>query len=153
MIREQISKELKEAMLHKDAAKLSAVRLIVAKLRELDINARPSGNMNGISEPEILNMMQSMIKQRKESIELYKQGNRQDLVDKEQGEIDVILTFMPKQFSEDDMIAAIKTVVAKIGAKEMKDMGKVMAELKTTYSGQMDFAKASDMVKKVLQGQ
>ena len=152
MIRDQIKDAYKTAMLAKNSLKVSALRLILAKLKDIDINARPAGNQEGVSETEILNMLQSMIKQRKESIELYKQGNRQDLVDKEQSEIDVIASFLPQQMNENEIIAATKSVMEKIGAREMKDMGKIMAELKTSYSGKMDFAAASGIVKKILQG-
>lgn len=150
MLREQIKSELVAAMKAKDEAKTSVLRMIGATLKDKDIAARPSGKMDGISDDEILSMLQGMIKQRRESIELYKQGNRDDLVQKEQAEIDVISSFLPKQMDEAEIQQAIKGVIAETNAASIKDMGKVMGALKGKYAGQMDFAKASAMIKGLL---
>src|SRR6185369_10937595 len=101
----------------------------------------------GNDEAGIIDMLQKMVKQRKESIELYKQGGRQELVDKEQGEINVIERYMPQQLSEAEASAAVDAVIAELGASSIKDMGKVMAALKERFSGQLDFAKAGGLVK------
>ena len=146
-LRTQITDALKEAMLKKDERGVGAVRLILAKLKDADIAARPKGVTDGIKDDEIASMLQGMIKQRRESIEMYQKGNRPDLVAQETGEIAVIERFLPKQMDEAAMKAAIAKTVADVGASSIKDMGKVMAELKKNYAGQMDFAAASAMVK------
>lgn len=147
MLRPQFTAALKDAMLKKDERTVGAVRLIMAKLKDLDIAARPKGNADGISDDEIGGMLQGMIKQRRESIALYEKGNRPDLVKQESEEIAVIERFLPKQMGEAEIKAAIDKAIAAGGAKDVKDMGKVMAELKKAYAGKMDFAQASAMVK------
>lgn len=147
MLRAQFTDTLKEAMKAKDERTLSTVRMIIAALKTKDIDARGKGNTDGIPEEEILSMLQTMVKQRRESIALYQQGNRQDLVDKEQAEIAVIERFLPKAMDEAEAAAAIGTVIKDLGAAGMKDMGKVMAELKSRYAGRMDFSKVSAAVK------
>jgi uncharacterized protein YqeY len=149
-LRTQINDALKDAMRNKDERATGAIRLIIAKMKERDIEARPKGNADGINDDEICAMMQGMIKQRRESIEMYQKGNRPDLVKQESDEIAVIERFLPKQMGEAEIKAAIQKVVMAIGAKDIKDMGKVMAELKKTYAGQMDFAQASALVKSQL---
>jgi hypothetical protein len=145
-IRTDITAAMKTAMLAKEEATLGAVRLIMAELKKRDIDSRPKG-ITEIPDEEILGMLQSMIKQRRESIALYEKGNRPDLVKQESHEITVIERFLPKQMGEDDVKAAIESVIAAAGATSIKDMGKVMAEMKKTYAGQMDFAQASALVK------
>jgi uncharacterized protein YqeY len=147
MLRMQVTDALKDAMRNKDERCVAAIRLIMAKLKDLDIAARPKGIIDGISDVEIQSMLQGMIKQRRESMELYQKGNRADLVEQERKEIIVIERFLPKQMDEEEIKAAIKKIVAATGAKDVKDMGKVMAEMKKAYGGQMDNAKASAMVK------
>lgn len=147
MLRAQINDALKDAMRAKEERTVAAVRLIIAKMKDLDIAARPKGNANGIGDEEILAMLQSMIKQRRESIVLYEKGNRADLVKQESDEIIVIERFLPQQMDEAAIKAAIEQVITSTGAKEIKDMGKVMAEMKKTYTGQMDFAQAGALVK------
>lgn len=147
MLRAQFTDTLKEAMKAKDERTLSTVRMIIAALKTKDIDARGKGNADGIPEEEILSMLQTMVKQRRESIALYQQGNRQDLVDKEQAEIAVIERFLPKAMDEAETAAAIGSVIKDLGAAGMKDMGKVMAELKSRYAGRMDFSKVSAAVK------
>ena len=150
MLRQRFSEALKDAMRAKDAPTLSAVRLILARLKERDIEVRPKGNAEGIADPEIQQMLQGMIKQRRESIELYEKGNRVDLADKERAEIAVIENFLPQQMSEAEQDAAIKETVAAIGAAGIKDMGRTMAALKERYAGRIDAAKASQAVKRLL---
>lgn len=151
-LRTQITDAMKDAMRAKDEATLAAVRLIMAELKKRDIDSRPKG-ITEISDDDILSMMQSMIKQRRESITLYEKGNRPDLVKQESGEIAVIERFLPKQMGEAEVKAAIQKAIAATGAAGIKDMGKVMAEMKKTYAGQMDFAAASNAVKALLSGQ
>jgi uncharacterized protein YqeY len=150
MLRTSFSDALKAAMRERDAATVSTLRLILAALKDRDIAARPKGQADGIGDDEIATMLQGMIKQRRESIELYQKGARADLVDKEAKEIVVIERFLPQQMDESAMTQAIGEVVAAVGAASVKDMGKVMAELKARFAGQMDFAKASALVKQRL---
>ncbi len=152
MLRQQLTDALKVAMLAKDARTVSTVRLILAALKDRDIAARGRGVPDGITEDEILIMLQSMVKQRRESISLYEQGGRLELAQQEADEIVIINRFMPQQLSEAEMAAAIKAVVTDLAAGGLKDMGKVMAALKERHAGQMDFAKASAMVKAQLGG-
>ncbi len=152
MLRDDLKNALKDAMVAKDQDTVNAVRLIMAKLKDADIAARPKGLADGIPDNEIQAMMQGMIKQRRESIAMYEKGNRADLVKTESDEIAVIERFLPKQMSEAEMKDAITKIVADIGASSIKDMGKVMGELKKAYTGQMDFAAAGAMVKAQLGG-
>lgn len=148
--REEFSAAMKEALKNKDQIALSTVRLIAAALKDRDIAARGNGNTEGISEPEILSMLQSMIKQRQESSKTYRDAGRADLADREDAEIVIINGFLPQQLSEADVGKAIDSVITSIGAKDIKDMGKVMNELKAKYAGQMDMAKAGGVVKQKL---
>ncbi len=150
MLRDRLKDALKEAMKAKDEVGLRTLRLILAALKDRDIAARPSGNSDGINEDEILGMLQSMIKQRHDSIEMYNQGSRDDLVAGEAAEIAVITQFLPQQLSDDEVAAAVATIIAETGAESIKDMGKVMGALKSRYAGQMDFGKAGQMVKATL---
>ena len=143
---------MKAAMKARDELTLSTVRLINAGIKDRDINARSSGNMDGITDTEILSMMQSMVKQRQESAETYKGANRLDLYDREIGEIAVIQKFMPQQMSETEVDKAIDGLITELNVKDIKEMGKVMAELKTRYAGQLDMTKASGAIKKRLAG-
>lgn len=152
MLRDELKEALKTAMLAKEEKTVGTIRMIMAKLKDMDIAARPSGNTDGISDDQILSMMQGMIKQRRESIEMYKKGNRQDLVDQESGEITVIERFLPKQMDEAATKEAVSKAIAACGAASIKDMGKVMGELKKAYTGQMDFALAGPIVKSLLGG-
>lgn len=149
MLREELQKALKESMLAKDTQKVGAVRLIIAGMKEKDVDARGKG-LKEASEADLLAMMQNMIKQRRDSIDMYLKGNRQDLADKEQAEIKVIEMFLPKQMNDEEMLAAVKAAMAETGASSMKDMGKIMGVLKGKYAGQMDFGKVSAVIKKEL---
>ena len=151
MLREDLQKALKESMINKDTTTVSAVRLIIAGLKEKDVDARGKGQKEA-TDAELLSMMQNMIKQRKDSIKMYLEGNRQDLADKEQSEITVIERFLPKQMSASETEAAIKAIISSIGASSMKDMGKVMSALREQYAGQMDFGAASGTIKTLLSG-
>ncbi len=146
-MRERLSEELKSAMKAKDTRVTATVRLIIAALKDRDIAARGKDNAEGISETEILQMLQTMVKQRRESIELYENGGRLDLAQQEQEEIEIIQRFMPTQLSEEEVTRAVTEIVSETGAASLKDMGRTMAALRERYAGQMDFAKASAMVK------
>ncbi len=149
MLRDDLQNELKNAMKNKDMTTVAAIRLIIAGQKEKDVEARGKG-LEKASDADLLSMMQTMIKQRNESIKIYVEGNRQDLADKEQSEIDVIMRFLPKQLSEAEVESAIKSVIASTGATSIKDMGKIMGALKSQYNGQMDFGAASAVIKKLL---
>ena len=152
MLRDKLNQALKDAMRARDMGSVGAVRLILAKLKEVDIASRTEANREGVTDDKILSMMQGMIKQRNESIVLYERGNRADLADKEKAEIAVIERFLPQQMDEAAVQAAVDEAIASAGAQSIKDMGGVMAALKAKYAGQMDFAKASAAVKKTLAG-
>lgn len=152
MLRENLKKQLIEAMKSKNEAVVSAIRLINAAIKQKDIEARPSGNSDGIDDGAILGLMQSMIKQRRESIDMYMKGNRPELAAVEQSEIDVIQSFLPKQMSEEEMKVVIGEVISTTGASSIKDMGKVMGALRGKYAGQMDFGLASNLIKQLLAG-
>jgi uncharacterized protein YqeY len=150
MLRERLTETLKTAMKDKDQRTVSAVRLIIAKLKERDIEARAKGNAAGIGDAEIQQMLQGMIKQRRESIELYQKGGREELAQQEREEIMVIERFLPQQMDEAAMEGAIKAVIAELGASSAKDMGRVMGALKERHAGAMDFSKASPIAKRLL---
>lgn len=149
MLREELQKALKESMLNKDTDTVSAVRLIIAGMKEKDVDARGKG-LKEASDADLMSMMQSMIKQRNDSIKMYVDGKREDLAAKERKEISIIERFLPKQMSDAEIEAAIKGVIAETGAASMKDMGEVMGALKAKYAGQLDFGKASGMIKNLL---
>lgn len=152
MLRDDIKNALVDAMKNKEQDKVSTLRLVQAAIKQKDIDARTKGVMDGVDEATVLSLLQGMIKQRKESIEMYKKGNREDLVAHEQGEIDVIQSFLPKQMDEAAMTEAIKAIIAETGATSIKDMGKVMGALRAKYAGQMDFGAASGVIKTLLAG-
>ena len=137
-------------MLAKDNQKTSTIRLILAAIKDRDIASRGTGKDGLISNDDILQLLQSMIKQRKESIAMYEKGGRKDLVAGEQAEIETIQAFLPEQMNEDDMKKAVEEIIAAAGASGLKDMGKVMAALREQYAGRMDFAQASGVVKNIL---
>jgi uncharacterized protein YqeY len=152
MLRDKLTEALKEAMRARDMGSVGTIRLILARLKEVDIANRTEGSREGVADDRILSMMQGMIKQRNESIVLYDKGGRPDLVDKEKAEIAVIERFLPQQMDEAAVQAAVTAAIAASGATSIKDMGGVMAALKAKYAGQMDFAKASAVVRKTLAG-
>ena len=150
-LRERLVDELKLAMKSGDKARVGAVRLIQAAVKDKDIESRGAGRGQA-SDDEILSVMQKMIKQRQESAAIYAADARPELAETENGEIAVISSFMPKQLSEDEVKAAIAAAISEAGATSMKDMSKVVAVLKAAYAGQMDFARASGLVKSALSG-
>ncbi|WP_119302680.1 GatB/YqeY domain-containing protein [Dongia deserti] len=150
MLRHRLNDELKAAMKSRDQRATSALRLILAALKDRDIAARDRGITDGVDEPEIIDMLQKMVRQRQESIAMYQKAARQELVEQEQGEIEIIERFLPKKMSEDEANAAIAGVIGELGASNIKDMGRVMGALKERYAGRMDFAKVGQQVKQKL---
>ncbi len=151
-MRETIQAALKNAMKSGNAKELSTLRLISAALKDRDIAARSKGNNDGISDDEILSMLQTMIKQRHESSKMYREGNREELAQSEEDEISIIQSFMPEQMDDAAVDAAISTAIGETGAESIKDMGKVMGYLKANHAGQMDFGAASAQIKARLLG-
>jgi len=145
VLRDDINNALKEAMKAKDERKISTLRLINSTFKNADIEARGSGKT--LSDADLLSVLQKMIKQRQESKELYEKGGRPELAQQEGEEIAIIQSYLPKQMSDDEIAAAIDAAVKETGAAGMKDMGKVIGVLRGKYAGQMDFAKASALVK------
>ncbi len=150
-LRERFTEGLKEAMKAGDKRRLGTIRLIQSALKDKDIELRGLGK-GPASDEEILALLQKMTKQRQESIAIYDANNRPELAQGEREEVDVIASFLPKQMDEAQMSAAIDAAIAETGASSMKDMGKVVGALKARHAGQMDFAKASGMVKAKLGG-
>jgi uncharacterized protein YqeY len=149
MIRETLANAQKEAMKAKDAPRLSTIRLILAGIKDRDIANRGAGKEQA-SEDEIMQLLAKMIKQREESAKVYTDGGRPELADKEREEILVIQGFMPEQLSQETVREICAAVVAELGAQGLKDMGKCVAVLKERYAGQIDFAKASAILKDLL---
>ncbi len=145
-LREQFTDQLKASMKAGTAARTSTLRMILARLKDIDIAARPKG-IDKVPDEEVLAMLRTMVKSRRESVDLYRQGNRQDLVDKEEAEIAVIESFLPQQMDEAAMAQAIDAAVAETGATAIKEMGKVMAALRAKHAATLDLAKAGPMVK------
>lgn len=148
-LRERFTTELKTAMLAKDAPRVATLRMITAKLKDADIAARPGAPLD---EAGIVGMLRGMAKSRRESVELYRQGNRPELAEKEEAEIAVIEAFLPQQMDMAAMEAAVREAVAESGAASPKDMGKVMAALKAKHAASLDMAKAGPLVKAALGG-
>jgi len=149
-MREQFTTVMKEAMKAGDKGRVATVRLIMAALKDKDIEARGLGKT--VSDEDILALLQKMVKSRQESAEIYAKAGRPELEAQERGEIAVISEFLPKQMSDDDVKAAIQAAIAETGASSMKDMGKVVGALRAKYAGQIDFGKASGLVKGMLGG-
>lgn len=154
-MRERINQSLKDAMKSGDKARVSTLRLINAAIKDRDIAARvdEKGQATGkdrAEDQEILGLLQKMVKQRRESSEMYRQAGRTDLADKEDAEIPIIEEFLPQQMSETEMRAVVKTVMSELSCCGLKDMGRTMATLKERFAGKMDFGRASAMVKEEL---
>jgi uncharacterized protein len=149
VLRDDINNALKEAMKAKDERKVSTLRMVNAALKNADIEARGQGK-EALADDAVLSLLQKMIKQRQESVELYDKGGRPELAAGEREEIAIISAYLPKQMSDDEIKAAIAACIAETGAASVKDMGKVIGALKAKYAGQMDFAKASGLVKAAL---
>jgi uncharacterized protein len=150
MLRQAFTDRLKQAMKARDVRTTSTVRLIIAGLKDRDIAARGQGNAEGLSEAEIHRMLQAMIKQRRESIALYEQGNRADLAQQEREEIAVVESFLPRQFDEGEIEAAVKAAIAETGAASVKDVGKVMGVLRERHAGVIDLGRASAITTRLL---
>jgi hypothetical protein len=150
MLRQAFRDRLKEAMKARDSRTVSTVRLILAGLKDRDVADRGQGNPDGLSESEIQRMLQAMIKQRRESIALYRQGNRPDLAERENEEIAIIESFLPRQFDEGEIEAAAKAAIDETGATTVKDLGKVMAALRVHHAGLIDLGRAGAIVRRLL---
>jgi uncharacterized protein YqeY len=149
VLRDDINNALKDAMKARDERRVSTLRLMNSAIKDKDIEARGNGKP-ALSDDDLLALFQKMIKQRQESAEMYEKGGRQDLVGQEKAEIEIITAYLPTQMSDDEVKAAITAAVQETGAATIKDMGKVIGILKAKYTGQMDFAKASGLVKGML---
>jgi len=149
-MREEINEALKAAVKSQDKRRMSTLRLINAAIKDRDIAAR-SSDKKSVSDTDIMEIMAKMVKQRHESIKTYTEGGRPELAQQEQEEIDIIQSFLPKQFSEDETRNAVIELMNEIGCEGLKDMGKTMGALKQKYTGQMDFAIASKVVKEQIQ--
>jgi len=145
-LRDQFTDQLKTSMKAGTAARTSTLRMILARLKDIDIAARPKG-VDTVPDDDVLGMLRGMVKSRRESVDLYRQGNRQDLVDKEEAEIAVIESFLPQQMDDAAMAQAIDAAVAETGATGIKEMGKVMAALRAKHAAALDMAKAGALVK------
>jgi uncharacterized protein len=151
VLREEINSALKTAMKARDELRVSTLRLIKAAINNAEIEAEMRGRTT-LKEDEVVALLQKMIKQRRESVEIYEKGGRMELADKERGEIEIIGAYLPEQLSEAEVKAAIAETIAKLGAQGIKDMGRVMAALKQAYPGKMDFSKSGPWVKEALAG-
>jgi uncharacterized protein YqeY len=150
-LRDQFTEQLKTSMKAGTPARTSTLRMIMAKLKDSDIAARPKG-IDRVPDDEVLAMLRGMVKSRRESVELYRQGNRQDLVDKEEAEIAIIESFLPQQMDAVSTAEAVAAAIAETGAASIKDMGKVMAALRAKHAAALDMAKAGALVKARLTG-
>ena len=152
-LKETIETEYKNALKAKDKSKISTYRLILSAIKDLDISNRSNPDKKETDEDGIKKLLKKMIKQRNESVEIYKKNKREDLLKIEQGEIDLLSTYLPKQLSEEETKKICSEVILKVGAQSIKDMGKVMGELKKNYSDSIDFSKAGSMLKELLNKQ
>ena len=149
-LKDTIENEYKTALKSKDKNKISTYRLILSSIKDLDIVNRSSPNKKETDDDDIKKLLKKMVKQRAESIDIYKKNNRKDLLEVEQNEYDILTSFLPKQLSEEETKKICADLIAKVGANSIKDMGKVMGELKKTHSDEIDFAKAGPMIKDLL---
>ena len=149
-LKETIEAEYKNALKSKDKIKISTYRLILSSIKDLDISNRSGPNKKETDDEDIKKLFKKMVKQRAESIDIYKKNNRLDLLEVEQNEYDILTSFLPKQLSEEETKKICADVISKIGANSLKDMGKVMGELKKTHADEIDFSKAGSMIKELL---
>ena len=149
-IREKVSKNLKEAMIKKDTNLISTLRLILAAIKERDIISKGKGHDSEVNDKEIISLLQTMIKQRKSSIELYTQANRVDLANKEENEISIISNYLPRQLSNKEIDEIINNTIKSSDVNSIKDMGKLIKIIKEQYSGLMDFGYVSKVIKEKL---
>ena len=149
-LREKIETDYKNALKSKDKNKISTYRLILAGIKDLDINNRSAPQKKETDDGDITKLLKKMIKQRSESIEVYKKNNRNDLLEIEQGEVEVLSEYLPKQFSDEDIRKICTDIISSTGASSIKDMGKIMGELKKKHADTIDFAKAGAILKDLL---
>jgi len=149
-LKDTIENEYKTALKSKDKNKISTYRLILSSIKDLDIVNRSGPNKKDTDDEDIKKLLKKMVKQRAESIDIYKKNNRTDLLEVEQSEYDILTEFLPKQLGEEETKKICSDLIAKLGANSIKDMGKVMGELKKTHSDEIDFAKAGPMIKDLL---
>ena len=149
-LKETIETEYKNALKLKDKVKISTYRLILSSIKDLDISNRSGPNKKETDDEDIKKLFKKMVKQRAESIEIYKKNNRSDLLEVEQNEYDVLTSFLPKQLSEEDTKKICEKTISSLGANSIKDMGKVMGELKKNYADEIDFSKAGALLKQLL---
>ena len=149
-LKQTIENEYKNALKSKDKNKISTYRLILSSIKDLDIVNRSGPNKKETDDEDIKKLLKKMVKQRAESIDIYKKNNRTDLLEVEQNEYDILTSFLPKQLSEEETKKICEDVISKIGANSLKDMGKVMGELKKTHADEIDFSKAGSMIKELL---
>ena len=149
-LKETIETEYKNALKAKDKTKISTYRLILSSIKDLDIVNRSGPNKKDTDDEDIKKLLKKMVKQRAESIDIYKKNNRTDLLEVEQNELDILSGFLPKQIGEEETKKLCGEVIAKLGAISVKDMGKVMGELKKTHADEIDFAKAGPLIKELL---
>ena len=149
-LRETIETEYKNALKSKDKTKISTYRLILSSIKDLDISNRSGPDKKETDDKDIKKLFKKMVKQRAESIEIYKKNNRSDLLEIEQNEYDIISNYLPKQLSDEDTKKICEETISKLGASSIKDMGKVMGELKKNYGDELDFAKAGSLLKQLL---
>ncbi len=150
MLRERLSEDLKTAMRAREQRVVSTIRMVLADLKLRDISAREKGNMTGVGEPDIVDMMQKLVRQRRDSIEAFEKGGRLELAQQEAEEIAIIERYLPKGLSDEETAKAIAEAIAATGATTVKDMGRIMARLKEQYAGQMDFSRVGPLVKQKL---
>ena len=149
-LKETIETEYKNALKSKDKSKISTYRLILSSIKDLDISNRSGPNKKETDDEDIKKLFKKMVKQRTESIEIYKKNNRLDLLEVEQNEYDILSSFLPKQLSDEDTKKICEETISKLGASSIKDMGKVMGELKKNYADEVDFSKAGALLKQLL---
>ena len=149
-LKQTIENEYKNALKSKDKNKISTYRLILSSIKDLDIVNRSGPNKKETDDEDIKKLLKKMVKQRAESIDIYKKNNRTDLLEVEQNEYDILTSFLPKQLSDDETKKICADVISKIGANSLKDMGKVMGELKKNHADEIDFSKAGSMIKELL---
>ena len=149
-LREKIESDYKNALKSKDKNKISTYRLILSGIKDLDINNRSGPNKKDTDDEDIKKLLKKMIKQRSESIEVYKKNNRNDLLEIEENEVNVLSEYLPKLMSEEETLSICKKIIEKTGANSIKEMGKVMGELKQNHSDTVDFSKAGALIKDLL---
>ena len=149
-LKETIETEYKNALKSKDKAKISTYRLILSSIKDLEIQNRSGANKKETDDEDLKKLFKKMVKQRAESIEIYKKNNRNDLLQVEQNEYDILTSFLPKQLNEDETKKICENLITKMNASSIKDMGKVMGELKKQYSDNIDFSKAGALLKQLL---